>query len=307
MSGTSSFELADATVVIPSNPFFIAGSGRCGTTLMRKLLVERTHAVVPPENYTLASSAQLMTRSGTDWEFFCRLVLNDMKSGSGGWEYFGIDADTALPLLSSVGPAYRTVANFWHAFHAIYALHVNKPASSVWGDKTPANTAQLADIMNIFSQAKFVFMVRDVFDMAWSYGSTAISGRVASYLTGANRWVHANTQILAFSEQHPTQVILVRYEDLVRFTDQEMHRVFNFLDLPARPASPLNHSEARDILLRPHLGNVLGDVSAEFVGKGRTSLTAETRQRISAVAAKLQHRFGYEPTGNPPSQSPRSC
>ena len=48
------FSLADGTEVRPSIPFFIAGSGRCGATLLRRLVAEQTTVVIPPENYMLA-------------------------------------------------------------------------------------------------------------------------------------------------------------------------------------------------------------------------------------------------------------
>lgn len=39
------FAVSDGTLVRLGNPFFITGSGRCGTTLLRRLILERTHSV----------------------------------------------------------------------------------------------------------------------------------------------------------------------------------------------------------------------------------------------------------------------
>jgi len=66
MPDEASFALADGTVVRPSRPFFVTGSGRCGTTLTRRRLIERAHAVIPPENYGLAASAGFLPQAGTD-------------------------------------------------------------------------------------------------------------------------------------------------------------------------------------------------------------------------------------------------
>jgi protein-tyrosine sulfotransferase len=295
MSDTTRFSLSDGTLVRAGNPFFITGSGRCGTTLMRRLVIERTHAVIPPENYTLASSSRIMARSGADWDRFCQLILNDLQKYSESWEYFGIEEATALNLLTSIPGDFRNIANFWHAFHAVYANRVHKPSDTRWGDKTPSNTAELPEVIGIFPQARFVFMVRDVFDMAYSYGSMPV--RAGQYLGAARRWVHANSRILDFQEQYPRQAIVVRYEDLTRFPDREMQQVLCHLDVPLFTAGALNALEAWDIAARPHLGNVLGGVSSDFIGKGRANLKDDVKQEISGIAAPLQIRLGYEPTG----------
>jgi len=39
----------------PINPFFIVGSGRCGTTLMRRLLQASPQVHIPPENWTMGN------------------------------------------------------------------------------------------------------------------------------------------------------------------------------------------------------------------------------------------------------------
>ena len=118
MSEAAGFVLSDGTQVRPQVPFFIAGSGRCGTTLLRRLLIEQAHVVIPPENYLLAVSPRLMVMAQDDWAAFCRLALTNLVKHSGNWADFGIDAAAALPLFAAIPPEHRTVANFWHAFHA---------------------------------------------------------------------------------------------------------------------------------------------------------------------------------------------
>jgi hypothetical protein len=309
VSEETSFTLSDGTLVRPGNPFFITGSGRCGTTLMRRLVIEGTGAVVPPENYILALSSRLMTMARADWALFCRLVLSGLQKYSGRWADFGIDAGTAFGLLANIPDNFREIANFWHAFHAIYANRVNKPSDTRWGDKTPASVDGLPEIIRIFPHARFIFMVRDVFDTAYSHGSMSIHGRTDNYLGGARRWVDANARILAFCRQYALQAIVVLYEELTRFPEREMQRVFRHLGVlnhqealghlgvPASTASALNVLEARDMAAQPYLRNVLHDVSSDFIGKGRANLTDEVKQGISDIAAPLQIRLGYEPTG----------
>jgi len=69
---------------------------------------------------------------------FCRSMLCNLVKHSGNWADFGIDAAAALLLLSAIPAAQRSVANFWHAFHALYARHLNRLSDTRWGDKTPS-------------------------------------------------------------------------------------------------------------------------------------------------------------------------
>lgn len=299
MSAKTCFTLSDGTLAQPSDPFFIVGSGRCGTTLMRRLVIERTHAIIPPENYVLAASHHMMTAAGTDWHQFCRLVLTGMRRHSDIWDYLALDAGTAFGLLSVMPDALRSVANFWHAFHAIYARQATKPSTTRWGDKTPSNIDGLAELIQIFPSGRFIFLVRDVFDMAYSFGSMPGDARSGRYLDGARRWVDANARMLAFREEYGEQTIIVRYEALALQPDVEMARVLLHLDATPVPATALTSMEARDIAARPHLRAALGEVSGAFIGKGRASLPDKVKQEIRAIAAPLQVRLGYDPTGEP--------
>jgi hypothetical protein len=291
------FSLADGTRVRPADPFFITGSGRCGTTLMRRMILERAAVVIPPENYILALSTRLMQQAGSDWPVFCRLALANLRRHSAGWAFYGIDPREALGLLSAIDAAHRSMANFWHGFHALYATRVNKPGETRWGDKTPSNVDALPDILQVFPAARFVFMVRDVFDVAYSYGSMSTPGRAGRYLEGAQRWIDANRRMLAFAGEQAAQSIIVRYEDVVRAPDQAMPAVLRHLNLPAMAAGAMTAQEAQDIAARPDLRNVLTEVSGGFIGKGRSGLSPEIKARIAGIAGPLQRRFGFEPTG----------
>lgn len=297
MTDTACFSLSDGTFVRPSNPFFITGSGRCGTTLLRRLVMERADVIIPPENRSLAASPRVIEACDEDWGLFCRLVFNYMQQATGSSLHFGDDWVLAMTLLQNIPRDVRTVANFWHAFHALYAARLNRPGDTRWGDKTPSNTVDLPNLVEVFPQARFVFLVRDVFDSAYSYGSMATSDRPGQYWDGARRWVLANRHILEFAERSAKQTMLLRYENLVRFPGREVTRVLQHLRLPSVAPRALNPVETQDIASTAHLSNALGDVSSDYIGKGRAGLAPHYKHRIAGIAASLQRRFGYEPTG----------
>lgn len=258
---------------------------------MRRLVIENSEAVIPPENYLLGITPQFNGSTREEWCNFCRKIISAMSEHK-DWVGFGIDEKTALELFYSIPDGERTVQNFWHTFHAIYAKSIGKPNSKRWGDKTPLNVGRLSHIAGTFPGSLFVFMVRDALDTSYSYGCVDIPGRLGKFLDGARRWVDANHKVRAFSQEHPDRAIIVRYEDLVTDPEAQLDRVLRFLKLE-RCKGHVSETEAMDIMRHKHLHNVLGAVRDDFIGRGHASLPANTRQEILAISHELQRAFGY--------------
>ena len=170
---------------------------------------------------------------------------------------------------------------------------MGKPSLSRWGDKTPLNVARLDNIIELFPTARFIFMVRDIFDVAYSYGSMDILGRRGKYLDGARRWVESNSKIRDFSQRYPEHSLLLRYEDLVTDNWCCLDAVFRFLDLESSNVPPMSKNETTDMLAIPHLRNSLGEVRSDFIGKGAAELPRDMKQEMVQLASDLRDFFGY--------------
>ena len=264
---------------------------------MRRLIVERSGAAIPPENLALGVSNILMTAAGEDWDATCERLVAKLVSDQESWRLFQLDRDEVVAALRTVPAEYRSVQNFWHAFHAIYASKVGKASSVPWGDKTPANATRLRNILELFPGAKFIFMLRDVFDVAYSYGSMNVGGRQGQYIEGANRWVGANTRLMYFAKRRPQQAMFVRYEKLVSNPEASIEPVLQFLSLPSIEPVELSDAESHDMQTSDHLRNSVGRVTGQSSGRGRANLSQDVKDEISKIAGPLQVYFRYEPTG----------
>jgi hypothetical protein len=138
-------------------------------------------------------------------------------------------------------------------------------------------------------------MIRNVFDVSYSYGSMDIKGRRGEYLEGARRWVDANRKLLDFARRHPEKVSFLRYENLVTDPDGSVDALLDFLDLPRTTGQAITAAESRDIETVVHLRNALGDVRSDYIGKGSGELPAEVRRDIHEIAADLPRSLGYDP------------
>ena len=104
-----------------------------------------------------------------------------------------------------------------------------------WVHKTPRQILDIARLLGLLPDARFILMLRDGRDVAVS-----IRAGTDDLESGARRWVEEN----AHAEHlwtHP-QVLVVRYEDLIEDPTAVLTGVTNFVGEPFEP-SMLEHHE----------------------------------------------------------------
>jgi len=101
-------------------PFFIVGSGRCGTTLLRRLLQASPEVHIPPENWTFgACIADFRTyRARLPWDglvdcLLCRHMLENDR-------WFNTPPSDLRPRLHTLDPEQRSLARF---YDELYRYH----------------------------------------------------------------------------------------------------------------------------------------------------------------------------------------
>ncbi|WP_228462136.1 sulfotransferase [Alloalcanivorax profundimaris] len=96
-------------------------------------------------------------------------------------------------------------------------------------EKTPRHLYRIDEIARRFPQARFVAMIRDGRDVAWS-----LKKRSGSFQDGVHRWRDDNRALLA--QQQRDNLHLVRYEDLIEDPEATLRSVLEFLGEPYDPA-----------------------------------------------------------------------
>lgn len=284
-------------------PVFIMGSGRCGTTFLRRLLCAHPDMVIPPENYAIRASAQLwpaVAAGHQPWSALVRRLMAVLTQDAAHWRHFGLDAAILGPTLEALPPEHRTPADFWHAFHALYAGRM-KPAARRWGDKTPYNAYDPGQVLAVFPQARVIHLSRDVYDVAASYGR--MKGREGRFLEGAQRWVVANQTLLALAEararsteREAEQVLHLRYESLVRSCPEELRRVCACLGLDYADTlleSPVAEPQLADVRASGWLHKALAPPDLDRIGAGGADLSPTVRAEIARIATPLMQRLGH--------------
>jgi hypothetical protein len=89
------------------------------------------------------------------------------------------------------------------------------------------------EIMSVFKKSKFIYLVRD-------YRANILSRKQSVYFRSADvafnawRWRIFNAKAYHFYKKRPEDVILVRYEDLITNTEEQILRIYKFLGVEVK-------------------------------------------------------------------------
>jgi hypothetical protein len=200
-------------------PFFIVGSARSGTTLLRLMLNAHPDVAVPPESRFITElwrgesevgvKSFLNALSGHDRFTAWELPIEAVRQEIGGRE--------RMPYADTIDGAYRA-----------YARARGKKR---WGDKTPRYVESIPFLAKLFPDARFVHLVRDGRNVALSYADVPFGPKTVA--KAAELWARrVSAGISAGRSLEPGRYIEMRYEDLVEDIEGRTKELTEFLDLP---------------------------------------------------------------------------
>jgi Sulfotransferase family len=203
-------------------PFFIVGSGRSGSTLLRMMLVSHSRLTIPPETWYLIP---LLQRFSIDRPLNVQEIDGavSIMTGHYRWPDMKLDAQDFRHKVTELKEPYlRDVVE------VVYRWHVEAEGKARWGDKTPLYIEILPELATMFPDSRFIHLVRDGRDVTKSYQATDWIGP----------WLHDNTrewtQALEchwrWARSHlRTRILQVRYEDLVLEAEATLRQICGFI------------------------------------------------------------------------------
>jgi hypothetical protein len=276
---------------LSDRPFFIVGSPRSGTTLLRFVLSSHPRLYVPSETgflpflgydgdatLTLAQAQTVLERIGT---------LNRE------WAGLVDDVETFYQRLPDPSLA--------HLLDALYRRKVAAAGAAAalgrWGDKTPGYALHLPLLARLFRTAQFVHVVRDGRDVALSAQNKWGRWYMDSYYLLRN-WVrHVEQARQAGQGLPPSRYLEVRYEDLVREPEPAIRAICDFLDEIFQPTM-LDHTRLAQQQIAPggHV-EVWQPISTASVGRWRTGMSPFWQKAADRIAGPTLAASGYELSG----------
>jgi hypothetical protein len=203
-------------------PFFIVGSARSGTTLLRLMLNAHPEIAVPPESRFISEFYD----GGSEIEaaaFLARLESHDRFQL---WDLpieavrRELDGGATIPFKRAVEAPYVA----W--------MHVN--GKSRWGDKTPRYIEKIPLLNELWPDARVIHLVRDGRNVALSYADVPFGPKTIA--KAADLWARRVRAGLDSGRPLGERYLEMRYEDLVEDTDEQVKKVCDFLDTTLDPA-----------------------------------------------------------------------
>ncbi len=279
-----------------SQPFFIVGSGRCGTTLLRRILQASPEVHIPPENWGLGYVIYHFREKGwyLRWDQLVEIVGAAHQHRTAGWfEAVENPADFFTHVLDwpeSKRSLYRLVDHLYRSHGESIGAEFSR-----WGDKTPVNVNHMEAILQTFPDSRFINLIRDGVDVVHSWSRhEKYDGNV---VRPARRWKEAVVGAHEFAREHPKRVLEVRYEKLVREPEKTVREICQFIDLTYE-AEMLSRSDHYDEMERAksvdYFQNIFESITTQNIGKGRRNLSKEKKEKISQLIDGKLSYFGYK-------------
>lgn len=216
--------------------FFVVGSARSGTTMLRLMLNAHEQVAVPPESRFVVELWTGNERVEREW-FLQTLAANKRFQV---WD-LPVDA-VAHELPQGADVAYP------EAIEAAYRAYAHVHGKTIWGDKTPRYVEHIDVLARLFPEARFVHLVRDGRNVALSYGGVPFGPKnVAKAADLWRRRVAAG--ITSGRALPPGRYFELRYEQVVADPASQMRVLCDFLGLPFDEGMLEYTERARDAVL----------------------------------------------------------
>jgi Sulfotransferase family len=244
-----------------ADPVFLVAARRSGTTLLRLMLT---------------SHPQLHWERG--WEFATSLIGEDGKPPS-----FGKLQDLTIKLgIESV--AIDESDDLMNAYRNILTSYIDKQCRSVSKNLFGATIhINYHAIHHVFPNSKFIHLVRDPRDVAFS----AIKlGWDSTYWSAGKRWRCAEEEWETLKlNVHPNSRTEIRFEDLVSNPEEELTKLCEFIDVPYS-------SQLFDYIKNSKYGYPDPSLAERWRGK----ISSHDAALVESRAGELLDRRGYERT-----------
>ncbi len=182
--------------------FFIIGSARSGTTLLRLILNAHPEVAVPPESRFITEL----------WKGQDEISVDEFLTALGGHRLFRVWNIDVADVRREIGEAERVP--YADAVEAAYRAWARVKHKSCWGDKTPRYIENIPLLAQLWPEAKFVHQIRDGRNVVLSYADVPFGPKTLG--KAADLWSQRVTAGLVEGRKLGSgRYLEIRYEEFV--------------------------------------------------------------------------------------------
>ncbi len=279
-------------------PFFIVGSDRSGTTMLRLILDRAADGpAIPPETMFIVDFRGVR-REGRLGDHASAIAFTRRVWAHPRVRLWGLDGEPPLP---PEGLSHE--AAFRWGVEQPFLAYMRREGKTWWADKTPPHIDHVDLLAEVFPGASFVELVRDGRDVALSIMGLPFGGNNA--WTAGRRWAHCILEGARQRAARPDQVVLVRYEDLVTEPAREVRRISEFLEIDYDADMLAVEKTDAAKLQQDQQGwfaNLWGGINQTAMGRWRSRMSIRDQRVFLAAAGPELALHGYDDAGLAPAR-----
>lgn len=277
--------------------FFITGTGRSGTTLLQSMISRGKGVFIPQETHFMSLLWQHRKRLGSlqsdqGWEAAKTAIARRSEVAD-----IPFDKDRFDELAEDGPRHYATLLSAWLSVAAEAATEPGQPMPTVVGEKSPAHTTFVLELLAMMPGSSVVHIVRDPRDVAVSQREAWN----APAMSVAYRWMLDQKLEEDFEALvSPERFVTVRYEDLVTDPETHIRRVCDVLPVDFRPEmlEPHKRKHRGYSEHETHKRRTLEPITHSRIGRYRKELSPTTIAAIERTCRRHMERLGYELEGH---------
>ena len=261
--------------------FFIVGSARSGTTLLRLILNAHSRVAVPPESRFIT---ELHTGDRVEADDFLTRLAHHRQ-----FQFWKISIDDVRGELEGAGSIpYRD------AVLAAYRAYARAKAKPLYGDKTPRYVLNIPLLARLFPEAKFVHQIRDGRNVALSYADVPFGPKRLGQ--AAALWAErVSAGLREGRELGPDRYTEVRYEDFVGDAEAQTKTLCDFLEIDFEE-NMLHHAEQSRSDVLPRASRYNPNVTRPPTANVRSwaeQMSPRQVEMFEAIAGGVLEAAGY--------------
>ena len=287
-------------------PLFIIGNPRSGTSLFRIMLTCHPEICIPPEcgfiqwwhkKYQYWSEQDSINKS------LVKNYINDLKS-SKKIETWNLNYNSLEELIYTYRPSQYS--ELCYLVYIQYMYISNKNAKII-GDKNNYYVHYLDILESIFSNANYIFIVRDGRDVACSYKRvnqiqtpSLYKPKLANSIDDiAIEWNNNNQTIINFLNKiSQKRYFTLQYEELLRKPTEVLGKICNFLGINFHSEMLNFYNTNRKLNLEPAKTldwklKTFEPLDMKNIGKYKFELKDEEISIFEEKISKIMSYFGY--------------
>jgi hypothetical protein len=259
-------------------PIFLLGTGRCGSTLLQKILNSVDNIVIYGEHggfLRQIAEAYFLNLEDRKIEKYI------MSQNVAGEDPISVLESLKDPQLWSAWTNWynrETVKNNFRDFIDSFFNPISLGGKLHWGFKEiryGQNDRVLEMLADLYPNGRFIFMVRHPVEVV----ASKIAARMSDGIEiDAHRWVEQNSHFLNFYKQNKERSTVFHYEDLISKNNPQLKQLFDWLGFP----------------LTDKQTNIIEATKPSYQGRPRPArLTDDQIYEVNEITKELRKALDY--------------